>query len=182
MNSLVIVFPKIEDAKRIRDLLSRHDFHVDVVCTTAAQALCEMNGRNGGVLICGYKLPDMFFAELQECMPPGFEMLLIASSRALSSCEDSGVMKLAMPLSAYELVNTVQMMLHQVRKNLKRGKLKPQERSKEEQEIIDSAKSILMERNHMTEPEAHRYLQKCSMENGSNLIETALMVTALMNF
>ena len=36
-----------------------------------------------------------------------------------------------------------------------------------------------MSRNHMDENEAHRYLQKCSMENGSNLVETAQMVISL---
>ena len=31
----------------------------------------------------------------------------------------------------------------------------------------------------MTEAEAHRYLQKCSMDNGTNLVETAEMVLTL---
>lgn len=181
MNSLVIAFPKIEDVKRIGDVLSRHDLYVDALCTTAAQALGEMNNRNSGVLICGYKLPDMFFTELRENMPPGFEMLLIASPRILSSYEGSGVVSLAMPLSVYELTNTVQMMQRQSQKRLKKGQTKPKPRSKEEREIIGSAKSLLMERNHMTESEAHRYLQKCSMENGTNLVETAEMVLTLMN-
>lgn len=182
MSSLVIVFPKIEDAKRIRDILSRNDFDVDAVCNTAAQALSEMNNRNGGVLICGYKLPDMFYADLLECMPAGFEMLLIASSRVLSSCEGSGVIALSMPLSAYELVNTVQMMQHKARKSKRKASVKHKTRSKEDQDIIDKAKNLLIERNHMTESEAHRYLQKCSMENGTNLVETGLMVVTLMSF
>ena len=33
-----------------------------------------------------------------------------------------------------------------------------------------------MERNHMTEEEAHRYLQKTSMDSGTNLVETAQML------
>lgn len=39
-----------------------------------------------------------------------------------------------------------------------------------------------MERNHLTENEAHRYLQKCSMDSGTNLVETAQMVLTLMDF
>lgn len=38
-----------------------------------------------------------------------------------------------------------------------------------------------MERNHMTEEEAHRYIQKCSMDTGTNLVETAEMITTLMS-
>ena len=37
-----------------------------------------------------------------------------------------------------------------------------------------------MERNSMTEEEAHRYIQKCSMDSGTNMYETAQMVISLM--
>ncbi len=36
-----------------------------------------------------------------------------------------------------------------------------------------------MVRNHLTEEEAHKYLQKCSMDSGTNLVETAAMVLAM---
>ncbi len=79
MSSILVAFPKQEDGKRIARLLSGYGFSVDHICTTAAQALSEMNQLSGGVIICGYRLPDMFFSELVECMPPTFEMLLVAS-------------------------------------------------------------------------------------------------------
>mgnify|MGYP000556223929 CR=1 FL=1 len=37
-----------------------------------------------------------------------------------------------------------------------------------------------MERNYLTEEEAHKYLQKCSMDSGTNLVETAQMVLTLL--
>ena len=37
-----------------------------------------------------------------------------------------------------------------------------------------------MGRNHMTEEEAHRYLQKCSMDSGTHMVETAMMVLSMM--
>ena len=33
----------------------------------------------------------------------------------------------------------------------------------------------------MTEEEAHRYLQKCSMDSGNNMLETAQMVLTIMS-
>ncbi|MCI5648575.1 MAG: ANTAR domain-containing response regulator [Fusicatenibacter sp.] len=181
MSSLVIVFPKIEDGKRIRDILIRHGFEVNAVCSTAAAALGEMNNLSGGIVITGYKLPDMFFTDLKECMPSNFEMLLIASNRALSAVEGTGVVSVSMPLSTYELVNTLEMMQHNALRRKRREKAKPKVRSEEEQRIIDKAKNLLMDRNHMTEAEAHRYIQKCSMDSGTNLVETAQMVLTLMN-
>ena len=50
-----------------------------------------------------------------------------------------------------------------------------------EQELIAKAKALLMERNNMTEAEAHRYIQKCSMDSGTNLVETAQMVISLIH-
>ena len=39
---------------------------------------------------------------------------------------------------------------------------------------------LLMERNYLTEEEAHKYLQKCSMDNGTNMVETAQMILTLL--
>jgi len=64
---------------------------------------------------------------------------------------------------------------------MKKQRAKPKKRSEKEQKIINDAKALLMERNHMTEEEAHRYIQKCSMDTGTNLVETAEMITTLMN-
>ncbi len=41
---------------------------------------------------------------------------------------------------------------------------------------IQSAKKVLITQRNMTEPEAHRYLQKMSMDAGRSLAETARMV------
>lgn len=158
----------------------KRGYEIDAVCSTAAAALGEMNNLNGGIVICGYKLPDMFFTDLNECMPSGFQMLLIASSRALSAVEGTGIMAVTMPLSVYELVNTLEMMLQSAARRRKKERAKPKVRSTEEQHIIDRAKSLLIERNHMTESEAHRYMQKCSMDSGTNLVETAQMVLTLL--
>lgn len=87
-------------------------------------------------------------------MPSGFQMLLIASSRALSAVEGTGIMAVTMPLSVYELVNTLEMMLQSAARRRKKERAKPKVRSAEEQHIIDRAKSLLIERNHMTESEA----------------------------
>lgn len=45
-----------------------------------------------------------------------------------------------------------------------------------DKKVIEEAKAMLMARNHMTEEEAHRYIQKCSMEGGNNMVETAKML------
>ena len=46
--------------------------------------------------------------------------------------------------------------------------------------MIRKAKELLMARNNMTEEEAHRYIQKRSMDNGTDLTETAQMILSLL--
>lgn len=182
MNSIIIVLPKLEDAKRIKAGLTRNGFKIDAVYTTASQALNEIHTMDGGIVISTYRLPDMFYMEFQECLPSAFEMLLIASKTAIANCEGSGIVSLATPLSVYELVNTVQMMLNHRSRRMRREKAKPKMRSEREQKIIDDAKHLLMERNNLSEEDAYRYIQKCSMDSGTNMVETAEMITTLMHY
>ncbi len=180
MSGVIIAFPKAQDGRRIQGVLEKHGMKVTAVCTSAAAALSEMNQQSGGILLCGYRLPDMHFSELRECMPGNFQMLLAASGRVLSTVEGSDVMAVSLPLSVHELINTLAMMERAaLRQKKKKASGKPKTRTPGEQKIIDSAKALLMERNHMTEEEAHRYLQKRSMDNGTSLVETAQMVLAL---
>ena len=135
-----------------------------------------------GVLVCGYKYPDMMYTELANCLPTHFEMLLMASQRVLSEGVGSGIMSVAMPLKVQDLLNTLEMMVANAERRRKKRKTMPKVRSDEDRKVLDEAKALLMERNGMTEEEAHRYIQKCSMDSGTNLVETAEMVLSMMKF
>ena len=56
----------------------------------------------------------------------------------------------------------------------------PKQRTEEEKEIINNAKALIMVRNGMTEEEAHKYIQKRSMDNGVDIVETAQMILSLL--
>ena len=52
----------------------------------------------------------------------------------------------------------------------------PPQRSEEDKRLVAEAKAVLMDRHGMTEEEAHRFLQKQSMDHGAKLTDTAKMV------
>lgn len=180
MINIIVVLPKPEDARSIRNLLMKNGFQVNGVCTTGSQALSRIDELNGGIIICSYRMSDMMYSELHACLPNGFEMLLLASRDLLHECEGNHIMCLAMPFKVFDLINTVDMMCQAMERRRRKAKQKPRERSGEEEALIAEAKALLMNRNHMSEEEAHRYLQKCSMDSGTNLVETAQMVLAMM--
>ncbi len=180
MTNIIVVLPKMEDAKGIKNVLVRNGFSVVGVCTTGAQAISQTDGLSDGIVICSYKMMDMIYSELHECLPPGFEMLLMASQRLLNECYGSGIVCLSMPLRTVDLISTVSMMTENIARRRRKLRQKPKVRNEEEEKLLRDAKEILMERNHMTEEEAHRYLQKCSMDSGTNMVETAQMVLSMM--
>ena len=179
MISIMIALPKLEDAKGIRSILVKNGFPVTAVCTTGAQVLSQIDELSGGIVICGYKLKDMMYAELHECLPEGFEMLIMASRNVMDDCLGNNIVCLAMPLKVHALLDTVSMMSQAIMRRRKKEKLKAKERSEEETALIQEAKELLMERNNMTEEEAYRYIQKCSMDSSTNMVETAQMVLSM---
>ena len=86
-----------------------------------------------------------------------------------------------MPIKVQDLIGTLEMMLIDMERRRKKRKQEKKKRSPKDQELIRHAKELLMERNHMSEEEAHRYLQKSSMESGTNIVETAEMVLSMMS-
>jgi response regulator NasT len=77
------------------------------------------------------------------------------------------------------MLSDVEYAYSQEKKKKKREKERlraAKKRSPEEQMILDNAKAYLMERNHLSEEEAFRYIQKNSMDMGRSMVETAQMI------
>lgn len=180
MLSIIIAFPKIEDAMNIKNALVRNGYDVNATCTTGAQVIGIANSLDDGIVLCGYRLTDMHYSELNNYLPKGFEMLLVASAIKLEECTNNNIVCLSMPIKMQDLLNTFQMMTYNYTKRKKKDKDKPKLRTEEDKAIITKAKFVLMERNNMSEEEAHRYIQKTSMDSGTDMVETAEMVLSLM--
>ncbi len=181
MTNIIVAFSKPEDGKSIRNILMRNGCDVAAVCTSGAQAVSSLEGLNGGIVISGYRFEDMLFRDIHDLMPEGFEMILVASERRVADEQiNEDIVYLPMPLKVQDLISTVNYISDEQEIRRKKKRQHPAERSDEDQKIIDTAKDLLMKRNDMTESEAHRYLQKCSMDSGTNLVETAQMVISLM--
>ena len=169
MSTLIVAFPKLEEAKAVRNLLIHRGFDVAVPCTSGAQAINQADTLSDG----------MVNTELYEYMPKSFEMLLVASQNRWEDCQDNGIVCAAMPIKVNDLVSTIEMMLQAQIRRRRKLRSQPRKRSPEEQKIIEDAKHLLMERNNMSEQEAFRYIQKCSMDSGNTMVESATMVMGI---
>lgn len=181
VTNIIVAFPRLDDAKNIKNILVRSGFCVAAVCTTGAQAISYADGLGTGIIISSYKLADVPFFEIRDCMPPGFELLVLASKQRLSECEGSGVVTLPMPFVISDFLDTVQMMVLAAERRKRQARQIPKKRSGADKMTIDAAKLLLMERNGLSEDEAHKFIQKCSMDSGTNLVESAQMVLSMFN-
>lgn len=180
MINIVIAFPKQEEADGIKAILVRRGYNVTAAYTSGSAALHALNGMDDGIVICGYRLPDMLYRQLRDYMPSSYEMLLITSKIIDDASIGSGIICLPLPVKSNHLVNTVEMLSETIFQKRKRRKKMPAVRNENEKKQIDDAKRVFMEKNNMTEPEAHRYMQKTSMDTGSTLAETARMILDLL--
>ncbi len=179
MTNIIVVFPKIEDAKSIRNVLVRSGFNVTAVCTTGAQVLNYTDGMNDGLVVSGYRYKDMNCITLREYLPADFDLLLLASQQYCSSLNAEGIICVTMPLKMHELIETVAMLCEQLMRRKRKRKEKAPQRSEKDKALIIEAKKLLMERNNMTDEEAHKYIQKCSMDSGTNMVEIAQMLLSI---
>ncbi|MCB7302653.1 ANTAR domain-containing protein [Bariatricus massiliensis] len=180
MRSIIVVFPKKENAVNIRNILVRNGIDVTWVCTTGAQAVQYADTVEEGIIVCGYKMQDMLYTELRGYLPDTFEILLIASPQRWDDGGLQGVVGLPMPIKVFDLINTMEMMMRSLDRRRKKRKAELKNRNPRQQALVEQAKELLTARNHMTEEEAHYYLQKCSMDSGSSMTETAQMILSIM--
>ena len=179
MSCIIVVMPKIEEAGRIGRLLGKYGYRPDLLCTSAAEALSESCRREEGFIICGGRLTDMSFVELQDCIPKSFKLIIL--SRNVMNVEyPEEAVKIAIPFKASDLIGIIE---GETAEYLKiHESLNPERpmRSSEERKYIDRAKAMLIKDRQMTEPEAYRYIQKMSMDSGNSMVETAQMIMLLM--
>ena len=176
---MIVAFPKLDDAKKIKNVLNRNGYNDILAYNSASQVIAAANESDGGIVLCGYRLTDMHYSELYGYLPREFKMLLVASPVKLQECAIGDIMCLSMPIHSHELVSTLQTMMFDVMRPRKKPiRPQPKRRSEKEQKVIDDAKALLMEMNNLSEEEAHKYIQKLSMDSGNNLVETAEMILA----
>lgn len=180
MTNIMIAFPTATDGEKIRAILQRRGYDIAAVCSSGSAALQSMQQLGEGIVISAYRFRDMTGSQLAQTMPSDFEMIMVASqSKLAEDAPPQSVSTLAMPLSVAALTQLLEELTSRQRpRSRKPGGAAG--RRKVDNEEINAVKQILMERRGITEPEAHRYLQKTSMDNGSSLLETARRLRRLL--
>ena len=173
MDRIVVAFSNEEARRRILRLLESAGRAPAACCASGGEAIRTVRNLGGAIVVCGFKFRDMTASEVAASLRGTAVLLVLASAAHLDFCEGENLFKLPTPAARSEFFATLDMICRQEARRARRPQ--PQ-RDEEEVRLIRRAKELLMEVNRMSEAEAHRFLQKRSMDAGLKLAETARMV------
>lgn len=173
MESVIVAFEHEKACMRIKEILESGGAASCLVCRSAAEVKRAVYQQHVGAILCGYKFPDQSAQDLFDDLPPSCAMLMIAPQSMLELVGNQDIFRLPLPVSRGDLLASTRMLL-QVSHRLERQE-RPR-RTEAEQAVVERAKAMLMASRGMSEEQAHRYLQKRSMDAGSRLAQTARAV------
>lgn len=173
MDQVIVAFENEKTCRRIADILENSGTASCLICRTGDQVRRYANKQHIAVIICGYKLGEETAEDVFSDLPAECAVLLLAPQSRLDMVRGDGMFQLPAPVSRSELIAFVNMLF---RLGDRQGNMCRPQRSQEEREQIRAAKLLLMDRYGMTEDQAHRFLQKKSMDAGVKLAQTARLV------
>lgn len=176
MDRIILAFSKDETAHKVRMMLDGSGYKIHkIVCHSASELLRTAYDYDDILIIMGYKLPDGVVNDIYYDLHGNFKMISIVKPERVEDIEEENIFALPLPLSRQRLLDAIEVLCGSVEEH----KRKKGERSPEETKLIERAKLFLMENYHMTESQAHRFMQKRSMDTGNKIADTAKVILNL---
>ena len=174
MTRIVVANSRLEAAKKIALVLRSAGLAIAGVCTSGARAAEYTRGGDCIVVSGGY-LTDLPAIRLPQLCERGTDFLFLLRGEELPAFENSEYLRLRLPLVKADLVASVNL-LACFREPPGRGAPPSAE---DERLLLERAKGLLMEHHGFTEKQAHRFLQKKSMETRRKLPESARLTLSV---
>lgn len=138
-------------------------------CTSGNEVL-RMALFEPSLILCGTRLTDMSAIQLAQKVGTTTKIIVIGKPASVLELLPN-MQLLPVPVSSAQLLATIHTYLS----------APPPLSLKDRNELINQAKSLLMTSRGMTEQQAHRYLQKTSMNNSRRLTAVAEMIVYDLN-
>ncbi|MDF2821946.1 MAG: response regulator receiver and domain protein [Clostridiales bacterium] len=175
MKCIITAFPSRNTLQIVKDILLGAGISVNVECQSGAEAMRAAAGYDGGILICSSRLVDILVVDLCNMIPEGFDILVLISEGQGGIEFPDNVFSLGAPINKQHLITSVSMLI-KISKRLGKRQKDDTDDTDLDKEIISKAKEILMSKYYFTEKQAHRFIQKRSMDNGTKMVTTARLI------
>ena len=174
MERIVTAFSNRQVSIKIKDILLSNGMHVYKECSSGAELLRLLPQEGVGIVICNYILSDMNALKLREFLPMNYTMLVLVSNYQSSLYNIDGLFYIVSPLNKMDLISSIKM-VNQINKKFisYKEKIDKLEDDLDRIKIVERAKGFLMDKFKMSEAEAHKYLQKRSMDSSLKIVDLA---------
>jgi len=187
MRSIILAVSNPDFGARISQIFIRAGLPVRSVSYGGAVILRQATLlEDGGVIVFNPDLPDMSITELHSLLPESFDFLILGNSRRetdIARLEGVTVLDLPIPgaILSEAAANLLEHRTTAIGSRTYANKASAQKaktrRPLSEESILIEAKKRLMSEQHMTEDQAHRYLQHQSMITGIRIVEIARKIS-----
>ena len=169
MARIVIVGTSEASRTQLNRLLASSGHLVFRLCASEGELRRALTECEDGVVLISGQPVDIRPDDIASDFADSFQLLLIGRPETLSAYESQQVFKLAYPCSGSAVLGAVEMLtqLHSMRLPHRRGRDKA---------LVEDAKCLLMNRWEISEPEAHRRMQRYAMRHGMKMTEYAAML------
>ncbi len=171
MERIILAFSKDETISKFRRMLDGSGFEILGSAHSAAELLRLLSDFDEVLVIMGYKLKDGTIDDIFEEMRSGQKLMSVVKAERQDMIENEEIFVLPLPVGRERLISSIEVFLGVIQKNGRQSN-----RSVDEETIIDKAKLYLMEKYRMTEQQAHRFIQKRSMDTGARFVDTARQI------
>ena len=169
--NVFVAFSQRKTALSIAKTVQANGMHVVCAVTGLSELKKHIHAYSSGIIICGYRFKDDYIVDFIEDVPETMNIVLIGNRAQLEACTNERVFKLAVPLQKVDLVCSLNMLA-----SMEEYSATAKQRDPKEERLINRAKGLLIERYSMTEEQAHRYIQKKSMDTGKRLVDIAKII------
>lgn len=183
MKSVIIAFSNPLLINWITTVLTRCGYTIEYTCKTAADVARVAEFCTSPVVVAGFQFSDMTAEDLMSVLDGRLAMITVVLPHQRDLISRRDMVIVPYPLSSMELLQAIEMMENiaarqavSIRSYTMDTGAHARERPAEEKLLILKAKNMLMSEFPMTESQAHRFLQKSSMDQGLKLIDAAKMV------
>jgi len=169
MTRIILAGPSESSRTKLSGMLASSGFRVYRQCGTASELRRTLSECEDCVLVMLGLLPDCKPDDLVWDYGDRVRILLIARPSVLEDCESREIFRLPLPSSGQQILGALEMLTQLHRMSLPR-------RSGASRDVVEQAKSLLMEREGLSEPEAHRTLQRYAMNHGMKMADFAARI------
>lgn len=166
MARIVVAGSSEQSCEQLSRLLSSSGYPVFRLCTDSGDLRRALNESDDSILILAGQISGCSADELFWDYGKQVHILLIARPPVLETCEESGIFRLALPTSQQAVIGAVEMLTQLHRMRLPK-------RTAGDRDLVGQAKKVLMSREGMTEPQAHRAMQQYAMNHGLRMEDYA---------